>query len=206
MNHIDQEAELYALGMLDDAERARVDEHVATCDACAVLVGQAEAAMAALIDASQARRPRAPTAWWPVAVAAAFALTSAALFGDDLALRGAVKADGGIFATLVNNHFDHTQFQTPGGKEIAAKAIYERHGKWFEILADGAPAWHVVLIESDGIRRPVTTPFDRRGAASTVYVEPGTAVNRIDLEDEAGKLVGSARPALLKDTAYERSR
>ena len=44
MNHIDHEAELYALGMLDDDERARIDEHLLTCIPCTVRVGEAEAA------------------------------------------------------------------------------------------------------------------------------------------------------------------
>jgi hypothetical protein len=50
MNHIDQEAELYALGMLDDAERMRIDDHLAGCVPCTAHVGKAEAAVAGLID------------------------------------------------------------------------------------------------------------------------------------------------------------
>ena len=39
--------------VLDDAERDRVDAHLATCDACARNVGDAEAAIAALVDRTQ---------------------------------------------------------------------------------------------------------------------------------------------------------
>jgi hypothetical protein len=196
MNHIDQEAELYALGMLEDEERARVDEHLLTCEPCTVLVGQAEAAVAALIDSTQQRRTERRTARWPVAIAAAFAIASAGLLGQNLILHGALASDGNILATMVNSHFDHTQFQAPGGVEISAKAIYERHGKWYEILADGTPAWHVVFVRPDGTRDPAGTEFARRGTASIVYLAPSTPVKSIDLEDAAGHVVGSVRPVV----------
>ena len=153
MNHIDHEADLYALGMLDDDERARIDEHLLTCEPCTVLVGNAEATVAALIDTTQERRSAPRRAWWPVAVAAAFALSTLGLLGESIVLHGALNDDGALLATLVNSHFDHTQFQAGGGRDIPAKAIYERHGRWYEILADGTPAWHVVLVRPDGTRR-----------------------------------------------------
>jgi hypothetical protein len=196
MNHIDQDAELYALGMLDDDERARVDEHLLACEACLVLVGNAEAAVAALIDSTQERRPKQRRAWWPLAVAAAFAIAALGLLGQNLVLHGALSNDGALLATLIDSHFDHTQFQAVGGKEIAAKAIYERHGKWYEILADGTPAWHVVFVRPDGTRDPAAAEFAHRGAASIVYLAPSTPVRSIDLEDGAGHVVGSVKPAL----------
>lgn len=194
MNHIDQEAELYALGMLEDDERARVDEHLAECVACTVKVGEAEAAVAALIDSTQ-QRGRAPRrAWWPIAVAAAFAVTTLGLLGQNVILRGALAGDGALFATMVDSHFDHAQFQAPGGVVLPAKAIYERHGKWYEILADGTPAWHVVFVRPDGTRDPAASDFARRGAASIVYLAPSTPVRAIDLEDASGHVVGSVHP------------
>jgi hypothetical protein len=199
MNHIDQEAELYALGMLDDDERARIDEHLLGCEPCTVLVGNAEAAVAALIDTTQVRTPQRRAAWWPVAVAAAFALAAAGLLGQNVILRGALTNDGTLLATMVDSHFDHAQFQAPGGAPLAAKAIYERHGKWYEVLADGTPAWRVVLVHPDGTREPATADFARRGAASIVYLAPTAPVRSIDLEDAAGHVVGSVRPALLPD-------
>jgi hypothetical protein len=196
MNHIDQEAELYALGMLEDEERARVDEHLLACEPCMVLVGNAEAAVAALIDTTQQRQPKRRTAWWPVATAAAFAIATAGLLAQNVALHGALASDGAVLDTMVNSHFDHTQFQGSGGAEIAAKAIYERHGKWYEILADGTPAWHVVFVRPDGTRDPASAQFARRGSASIVYLAPSTPVKSIELEDSAGHVVGSVRPAV----------
>jgi hypothetical protein len=197
MNHIDQEAELYALGMLDDDERERVDEHLLTCEPCTVLVGNAEAAVAALIDSTQVRRPKQRRAWWPAAVAAAFALTTLGLLGQNVILHGALNSDGSMIATMIDSHFDHAQFVNASGREIAAKAIYERHGKWFEILADGTPAWHVVFIRPDGTRDPAAAELAHRGAASIVYLSPSTPVRSIDLEDAAGHVVASVKPAFV---------
>jgi hypothetical protein len=196
MNHIDQEAELYALGMLDDDERERVDEHLAACEPCTVLVGTAEAAVAALVDTTQERKPQARTTWWPVAVAAAFALTAMGLLGQNVVMRGALSSDGAVLATMINSHFDHAQFQAPGGAEIGAKAIYERHGKWFEVLADGTPAWHVVLVRPDGTRETAQEDFAPRGAASIVYLPQSLPVKTIELEDAGGHIVGSVHPVV----------
>ena len=197
MNHIDHEAELYALGMLDDEERARIDEHLCTCEPCTVLVGNAEAAVAALIDSTRVRRPMQRAARWPIAVAAAFALTALGLLGQNFVLHGALSTDGALLATLIDSHFDHAQFQAASGRDIAAKAIYERHGKWYEILAEGTPAWHVVFVRPDGTRERAAAEFAQRGAASIVYLAPTTPVRSIELEDAAGRVVGSVKPALV---------
>jgi hypothetical protein len=198
MNHIDHDAELYALGMLDDDERARIDEHLLTCEPCTVLVGNAEAAVAALIDSTQERRAKPRVTWRSMAaIAAALVLTTLGLLGQNINLHGQLSSDGRLLATLIDSHFDHTQFQGAGGREIAAKAIYERHGKWYEILADGTPAWHVVFVRPDGTRDPATAQFAQRGAASIAYLTPTTPVRSIDLEDSAGHVVGSVRPTLL---------
>jgi hypothetical protein len=196
MNHIDQEAELYALGMLDEDERARVDEHLLTCEVCTARVGEAEAAVAALIDSTQQRKPERRLAWWPVGAAAAFAVAAAGLLAQNVALHGALGNDGAILATMVNSHFDHTQFQAPGGAQLPAKAIYERHGKWYEILADGTPPWHVVFVRPDGSRQPAGAEFEHRGTASLVYVAQSLPVKTIDLEDAGGHIVGSVHPVL----------
>jgi hypothetical protein len=194
VNHIDQEAELYALGMLDDDERARIDDHAATCAECAARLGRAEAAVAALADAANAV-PRRRSAPWG-AIAAAFALAAGGLLWQNFTLRGALAADGTVLATLVNSHFDHMQFRAPGGAALGAKTIYERHGAWYEILADGMPDWHVTLIAPDGSRRAAAGSFERRGAASVLLFAPVTPVRTIELDDSAGNVVAVVTPVL----------
>jgi hypothetical protein len=192
MHHIDQEAELYALSLLDDSERMCLDDHLTECAPCTMLVGNAEGAVAMLIDSTQRRRPQQRTAWWPIA--AAFAVTAAGLLGQNAVMRGALGTDGTLLATMVDSHFVHAQFQGPNGVELPAKAIYERHGRWYEILADGTPAWHVVFVRPDGTRDSSAVGFARRGSASIVYLVPSGPVRAIDLEDVAGHVVGTVRP------------
>src|ERR1700722_9611436 len=95
MDHPHDDLELYALGMLEPAERDAVDAHVATCMPCLELLGRAEAVGAELASAlprhSASRslsarvtsslhqlepRPRMQRGWpgWGLAAAAAFAL------------------------------------------------------------------------------------------------------------------------------------
>jgi hypothetical protein len=202
MNHIDQEAELYALGMLDDNARARVDEHLLTCIPCTELVGRAEEAVAALVDSTQQRRPERRPARWPLAAAAAFALAASGLLAQNVMMHGALSSDGALLATMVNSHFAHSQFQAPNGSEIPAKAIYERHGKWYEILADGSPDWHLVATGPDGVRTRVSAPFAQRGAASIAFFERSAPVRSIELEDASGHVVGSVHPVVEADLGY----
>jgi hypothetical protein len=196
MNHIDLEAELYALGMLEDAERGRIDAHIAACTACAVLMGQAEGVVATLIDSTQRRHPERRPNRWLMATAAAFAIATAGLLGQNVVLHGALSGDGALLATMVNSHFNHMQFETAAGVEIPAKAIYERHGRWYEILAAGTPEWRVVFVRPDGSRDPAGVQFAHRGVASIAYVTPVGTVRSIDLEDADGHVVGSVHPAV----------
>jgi hypothetical protein len=110
---------------------------------------------------------------------------------------GALGNDGAMLATLVDSHFNHAQFQTPSGTPMAAKAIYDRHGKWYEVLTDGTPAWHVVFIRSDGTRDPATVGFVRRGVASIIYRASTEPVKSINLEDPDGHVIGSVRPLVM---------
>ena len=197
MMHIDHEAELYALGMLDEPERARIDDHIATCDPCLKKIGAAESAVTELVDVTQhAPQERARTPRWPFAVAAAFALTSLGLLGQTFVLHGALDKDGALLATMVNSHFNHEQFASPAGAPVAAKAIYERHGKWYQILADGTPAWHVVFVQPDGTRNPAPERFGRRDKASILISSPATPVRTIELDDADNHVVGIVKPTI----------
>ena len=57
--HIGDDAALYALGILDEVSRRRIDAHVAACDSCAAEIGNAEAEVATLAAAEPQYRPPA---------------------------------------------------------------------------------------------------------------------------------------------------
>jgi anti-sigma-K factor RskA len=59
INHIGDDAELYALGALDDVSARRVEQHIAECPECAARVNDALLAAAALAEALPAVAPSA---------------------------------------------------------------------------------------------------------------------------------------------------
>lgn len=206
--HVDDDAALYALGMLEDADRARIDAHVRRCAACAARLGEAEAGVAALAEAEAASGARraAPrfAAWGALAAAFVLAVTSAVLGAQNAALRADVASDGAVLGTLVRSHFLHAQFVAPSGAPIAAKVIYERGGAWYEILALGAgPGWQVTAIGRDGAPLAVRAPFAARGETAVAFVRDAGPLRELRLSDPAGRLVGVVRP-VSEDDAVRR--
>jgi hypothetical protein len=189
MDHLDETLESYALGLLDLPERERVDEHVRTCDPCAQRLGRAESAVVALIAASQR-----PPAWrrpaWPVAAAAAFALTASVLFAQNLSLRGAIATDGRSLDAMVQSHFVHAQLTTPAHAPLAAKVIYEPHGRWLTVVVERPADWRVAVTGVDGVRRTLAGRPEMRGSVSVLFASGDGPVRAVELEDAAGRQIG----------------
>lgn len=153
--HIDELAELYALGVLDEEERARVDAHALACDACASRLGEAESTIAFMeqrapvVPASLDRRMSAvfarPTGGFRISsalVAAAFivGLLPSFWFWNSARTTQAFDAqrEQAVHA-MVTSHFAHAQFTplSPGAPK--AKLIYARTGDWvYAVAATGA--------------------------------------------------------------------
>jgi hypothetical protein len=197
MIHIEEDAELYALGLLDPQERERIDDHVASCDTCAGRLGEAEGAVAALIDTSMSRAARRPRRWQSLAVNAGLGLGFAASLVAAIGFHRALDADGTVMAWFATSHFAHAQFQTPSGKALDVKAVYERHGHWYAIVANGTPSWHAIVIEPDGTRRVLPQTFANRGAASVLTIPDPPPTRAIELDDAAGNVVGTVHPLLV---------
>jgi hypothetical protein len=161
--HIDELAELYALGTLDDRERALVDAHALTCDACAARLGEAEATVAQLVAERVPSRqldrriraafaPRAPWRWTASLVAAAFVLGLLPSFmlwlgvfrtnTFDAEQEQAVRA-------MVNSHFAHAPFVAITVDAPKAKVIYSRSGDWRYVVAQSSRSYEVA-VQSDG--------------------------------------------------------
>lgn len=196
MNHIEEDAELYALGLLDAHERERIDDHVLSCDVCVRRLGEAERAVAALIDTAMAPVARHPRRWQSFAVNAGLGLGFAASLIAAIGFHRALDADGTVMAWFATSHFAHAQFQTPSGKTLDVKAVYERHGHWYAIVANGTPSWHAIVIEPDGTRRVLPQTFANRGAASVLTIPDPPRAREIELDDAAGNVVGTVHPLL----------
>jgi len=222
MNHITEEADLYALGLLEADERAEIDDHVSICDPCARRLARAEATVTTMVDATIAlesappaldariarfeSRPRSahPPArrfGWATAVAAAFAISTGILTQQHLALVSAVRTDGNALDALVHSHFVHAQFIAPGGAPIDAKVLYERHGMWYEIVASpGSTAWSVTVQRRGAADVVMSNRFVARGDAVFMrFSDPG-AVTALELRDGGGHILGVVKPQVARET------
>jgi len=162
MNHIDDLAELYALGALDDLERKRVDAHVATCAPCARRLAEAENAVTAAIEADppygpspalrarlsaslDAARPRAriatvPRAWF--AVAAVFAILALPI---GFVVRGSMAPETAQFADA---NFTMMKLQTVA---MSAHVTYAKRGDFYAVMVKHPMhALQVAYVHPDG--------------------------------------------------------
>jgi hypothetical protein len=152
--HIDELAELYALGSLDDLERLRVERHVSQCTVCASRLHEAEETVTAVAEAQPLHSPpprlrgrllqsieRAPrrSAWrtWPAAVAAVLIL---ALIPTWIAVdrsrtaQVAMQQDERALAMLASAPFHRAQFMSPANRPMDAKVLYGMRGDWYYVV------------------------------------------------------------------------
>lgn len=147
--HLEEDAELYALGALPDAERAAAEAHIAQCDACARRVGDAEDTLAGLVQpqtpspqldrrvhAMFARRGSVRAFYPLVAAALIVALLPGAFFWQrDRDLRASDAVNRQAVAAMIGSHFLHAQFVKVSADAPPAKAIFARDGAWVYVIA-----------------------------------------------------------------------
>ncbi len=181
--HIGENAELYAIGSLDELERQRVDAHVANCADCLRRLGQAEETVLGLERETQAapvaagtRAPQFRTwrlsGWWMGVVGAAAAL----VIGYFLPHR-APPYDVAQVAML-HSHFNHAQFV---GHGPLAKVIYARDRSWYYVVVEGSHTYDVEGVGA-GARIPLGALAPRTGT-SELFVRRMPRLDRIELRD-----------------------
>jgi anti-sigma factor RsiW len=198
--HVDEDLELYALGVLSDEERARVEAHVAACSQCSARLGDAEAVVAKLALAyppstvAPLRLARIASPW--IAAAAAFVLavgiTLAALLQTHR-LQAQVGADDAVLATIATSHFNHAEFSKTAAGAPAAKVLNARDGAWLYVIVD-APLGGVHVV---GRHDDTAVDFGAvrvHGNTATLFVrDPGT-MSRLELRRD-GATIGTAVPS-----------
>lgn len=197
--HLGEDAELYALGLLGPADAERIESHVAACAECARRLGEAEHVVAELAVVPVAARAQAPArrrtvpVWY--ALAAAFVLmlgvTVASLFqAQTLALRSA--ADDAILATIATSHFNHTDFTPLVAGAPVAKVLNARTGEWLYIIVDGAvPGCTAYATRGDS--RVELGDIALHGKTSTLFVRNPGVLTRLELVRN-GAVMESASP------------
>jgi hypothetical protein len=155
VNHLDDDAELYALGLTDRERGAEIEAHLAGCDACRARVVAAESAAASLAAALPPAPAAAPRpSWWTTAATAAAivfaATTSFASVSAHSASAQLARTDAALGA-IASSHFGHTTLTSH--TTIIAKVLYARDGTWVYVVAENAPRGaHVKLRSGSAVR------------------------------------------------------
>ncbi|HEX3456897.1 MAG TPA: zf-HC2 domain-containing protein [Candidatus Baltobacteraceae bacterium] len=163
--HVEELAPLYALGLLDDRETGRLEEHIRDCPRCAELVGRAEAEAAVLVTAEPQRAaplelelriertlrrdeaditPRAKrrpsVRFLAAALAAAFVLgmlPAVYFWQADRSLQNALVADSSAINQLAEAPHRVATFLSPQGNGMA-KVMYGNDGSWYLVMVPSA--------------------------------------------------------------------
>jgi Putative zinc-finger len=205
-DHIGENAELYALGELDELEAARVERHARACAACASRLGDAEATVLQLVEAGGVaamvpealdHRVRFGTAGsspraWIAAVAAAFVLGLLPWGWTMTQPHPTENAQPAIDAMLAG-HFAHAPLQPLLAGVPPAKVIYAREGGWIYLLA-GAGKDSLDVATVTGGRTNVVATLAPSDATRAAFVKTPGRVDAVELLQN-GKPISTAHIA-----------
>ena len=190
--HVGENAELYAVGALDEAERTAVDEHIAECAECLRRVGEAEETVLALECAPVSRfgharqRKLAPLmrrsvpSWW-IPIAAAAALVVGLLIPHPLP-----QHDRAMLA-MIGSHFSHAQFS---GSGPPAKVLYARDRSWYYVIVAGRHRLDVYGVLPNRIVLLGQTQPD--GDTSTLFTPSHARFERLELREKGTRYASAA--------------
>ncbi|MBV8688856.1 MAG: zf-HC2 domain-containing protein [Candidatus Eremiobacteraeota bacterium] len=206
MMHIDELAELYALGSLDEEEVRRVNDHVATCEACRKRVTDAEQVVTAMaLDQSKSEMPRRPARkpltvqlWPALGFAAGLILPLLFLLPIVLHERQSAQETHLAFASLVNSHFSHVAFTRRTADAPNAKLLYARTGSWLYVVVLQPNSDLDVLLRGQHSVRHVGTIHGNRADAEVFVQNPGP-VDQVLLV-RSGAIVADAHPAFTSES------
>jgi energy-converting hydrogenase Eha subunit A len=175
--HLDDDAELYALGFTERERSEEIEAHLATCAACCARVAAAEsvaASLAAALPPMPAAKPRRQSqTWWPqlaTAAAVVFAATTALEGGLVHGESQRVQRTDVALTALASTHFAHTTLTSRPG--LIVKTIYSRDGAWAYVVASGAPAGAHVVLRQGSAQRDLGALDD--GTPATLFIQqPG---------------------------------
>jgi len=193
IDHIDELAELYAVGSLDEFESARVDRHVAQCVPCATRLHEAQTTVAALAQAQAVPAHEPPAAlrarldrslnaasrrgiltWHPFAAAVAAAIILALIptfvAVDRNSALLAMRQDERALARLASagTQIDHAQFMS-GARPMNAKVLYGPHGDWYYVVVmHPHPGMQVAYVH--GGRMEMLGTVAMHGESGTLYL------------------------------------
>ncbi|MBC5825391.1 MAG: hypothetical protein GIW99_05875 [Candidatus Eremiobacteraeota bacterium] len=218
-DHIEELAELHALGILDPVERDLVDTHVAQCRVCLRRLGRAEQVVAKLESVNEPSEApstlsarlkdslrvatmvttprRRPDVSMPLSLALAFALALGLLAAGSLwqgsRMRSAMDSDDMAFSAIAGSHFQHAPFLKMQTDAPTAKVLYSKKaGSWLYVVADSANPNLTVFAQGDGVNRELGTLRVHQRAATLFIDHPGKLAV-LTIVDQSSKPLERAR-------------
>jgi hypothetical protein len=204
--HIGDDAALYALGALDDDERAAIDAHVRSCAACAQLLGAAErdVTLAASMEAQRAQPPLlarriarslSPRSAWPFVGALAAALVvgllpTAYFWERDRVLQATSSAETAAIDRLASVPHRMASFNGMNGN-AQARVMYGADGSWYVVIAQGVRTALAVAWMHDG-ERTMLGMLERHGDIAMLYLPRSHRMDQLALMDGA-RIVAQAQ-------------
>jgi anti-sigma factor RsiW len=202
IDHIGDDAALYALGALDEVSVRRIDAHVATCDACAAELGEAEAQVTILASAQRQyqlpkgfaaaaaphirrSRPSRPS-WHAFAAAAAAVLVfgiapSAYMWQQNRAMHDSIVAENAAMRQLAQGSFRTASFASMGDGSDA-RVMYAPDGSWYVVVVRGATRALQVAWMHDGQRTMLGTA-QPHGDVAMLYLPKSHRMDQLALVD-----------------------
>lgn len=213
-DHVEESAELYALGALDDYEIARVHHHMRTCASCAARVAEAEEAVASMAQAQtlphaaapaslderlhrslEARAPRTAARYgWIGAIAAAIVLGFVpAWFAARLTVAPPMQTQDQLALAHIaaaGTGVDHAQFMAAPQTPMDAKVLYGPHGDWYYVVVMHPHAgMHVAYVH--GGRMEMLGSIAMHGESGSLYLPVNHKMDELALL-EGDRVVASA--------------
>lgn len=193
--HVGEDAALYALGLLDQAERNAIDAHARTCEACSQALAKAFDDVTAMVAsepsapalAEPARRKLSPR--WFTAIAAAIVLAvlpSAYLLQQNHAMHEAIVAQSEAMDRLAS-----TPHRTASFAGMDARVYYGMDGSWYCIVVRGAKQPMQVAWMHDGTSTMLGTAVPSAGVA-ILYLPQSHRMDQLALVSN-DRTMGQAR-------------
>ncbi len=187
--HLEENAEMYVLDLLDEPERLAAEQHAAACPACTRRMKEAREDVTRIESARAhfdpperlGRRLRGsvhpgasgPHRWIAaLAVAAAFAVALVPTWVSvdrDRALRSAMSADEQALARIASaTHFGDATFVAHGNRPMG-KVLYGMHGDWYYVvIVNPRPRMQVAYVH--GGRLEMLGSIAMHGSSGTLYL------------------------------------
>lgn len=211
--HVGELAELYAIGSLDDSDRARVERHASSCAICAGRVADAEESVTRLAELQTMHEPPARLrtrlhsslaaahkrhAWArtvPAAIAAALvlALIPTWVAVDRTRTVAVMRQDEAALAKIAAAPFAHAQFMSPHNRPMDAKVLYGMHGDWYYVVVmHPKPGMQVAYVHEGKMEMLGTVAM--HGVSGTLYLPVNHKMEELALVSN-GAVVGDAHLA-----------